>query len=299
MSQPEEQVNQHIYHFRYRLFLTVISVCTLALVVFAWLTIGQSSQPRVEVDLININHGDSILIRSSKGDTVLIDAGYPDSGTLDYLEEHNIKHINTMIATHAHEDHIGGLPEVMRAIPVDKLIYNGHDINSTYYANFQNTANELGLRKIIVKSGNRIPFGELTFKVLSPAKIRPDYVNINSIVLQLKVGNITFLFTGDTEKLEEKRLIDSGIPLHADILKVAHHAGNTSSDPAFLAKVNPTVAIYSASNNFPGFPNQDTIDNLLLSGARVYGTNFNGTITVNTDGKTYSIHTEYGSPILP
>jgi competence protein ComEC len=299
MGISEEQASNHHYYFRERVFLALISIFTLALVVFAWLTIGQSSQATVEVDLINIEHGDSILIRSSKGETVLIDAGNPDSGTLDYLKAHNIKSIDTMIATHAHEDHIGGLPEVMRAIPVGKLIYNGHDFDSTYYRDFQKTANELGLRKIIVKSGNRIPFGELTFKVLSPAKIRPDYANINSIVLQLKVGNITFLFTGDTEKPEEKRLINSGIPLHADILKVAHHAGNTSSDPAFLAKVDPAVAIYSASNYFPGFPNQDTIDNLVLSGAKVYGTNFNGTIIIKTDGKTYSIQTEYGSPILP
>jgi competence protein ComEC len=286
-------------HFLERFILVLMTICALSLAVVAWNTIGQTSQTQIEVVFIDINHGDSILLRSSKGENVLIDAGYPKAGTLDYLKAHNITHLNTMVATHAHEDHIGGLPEVMRAIPVDKLIINGNDIHSSYYADFKNTAAELHIRQIIVRTGDRIPFGDLTFKVLSPAKIRPTYVNINSIVMQLKVGKITFLFTGDTEKPEEARLINSGVPLHADILKVAHHAGATSSDPAFLAKVDPAVAIYSASNNFPGYPNQSTINDILQSGATVYGTNFNGTITLDTDGKTYSIKTEHGEPLRP
>ena len=282
-----------------RLLLVLFTFCSIYLAVFAWYTIGQSSLPHVEVNFININHGDSILIRTSKGNTVLIDAGYPDAGTLDFLKLHKITHLDTIVATHLHEDHIGGIPEVLRAIPVDKLIINGDSINSTYYENFVNTADELDIRKRVVRTGDRIPLGELFFKVLSPAKIRPHYANINSIVLLLKVGSVKFLFTGDTEKPEELRLLNSGIPLHADILKVAHHAGNTSTAPSFLEKIDPAVAIYSASNSFPGFPNQDIIDILVLSGAKVYGTNFNGTITLNSDGKSYAIQTEYGLPILP
>ena len=140
-----------------RFVLVLITASLIWMTVLVWTTIGQTSLPRVDVVLINIHHGDSILIRSSKGETVLIDGGYPESGTLDYLKKHKITHIDTMITTHAHEDHIGGLPEVMRAIPVDKLIVNGDSINSSCFEDFENTAYELNIRKIVVRTGNRIP----------------------------------------------------------------------------------------------------------------------------------------------
>jgi competence protein ComEC len=282
-----------------RMLLAFISLLAIWLASYTWSTIGQTSQPHLEVVFIYIEHGDSILLRSSKGDTVLIDAGYPDSGTLNYLNSHNIKHIDTVIATHAHEDHIGGIPEILRAVEVGKIIENGQVIDSPYFIALQKAIQETGVRRETVKSGDRIPFGELTFNVWNPSRVRPDVVNNNSIVLSLVVGEIRFLFTGDIEKPIEARLVNSNLDIKSDILKVAHHAGNTSSDPAFLEKVHPAVAIYSASNDFPGFPNQDTIDNLLLAGAKVYGTNFNGTITLKTDGQEYTISTERGNPLLP
>lgn len=282
-----------------RLLLAFVGLLTIWLANYAWSTIGQTSRPHLEVVFISIEHGDSILLRSSKGDVVLIDAGYPDSGTLAYLKAQHIDHIDTVIATHAHEDHIGGIPEILRAVDVGKIIENGQVIDSEYFTALQKAIQQTGVRRETVKSGDRIPFGELTFNVWNPSRIRPDVVNNNSIVLSLVAGNIRFLFTGDIEKPIEARLVNSNLNIKADILKVAHHAGNTSSDPAFLAKVHPDVAIYSASNDFPGFPNQDTIDNLLLAGAKVYGTNFNGTITLKTDGLVYTILTERGRPLLP
>lgn len=279
--------------------LAVFCAAFLWLAIQASLTIGQTSQPRVEVVFISINHGDSILLRSSKGENVLIDAGYPEAGTLAYLRAHNINHLNAVIATHAHEDHIGGIPEVLRDIDVDRIIENGQDIDSTYYVELQKAIQETGIRRQVVRTGDRIPFGELTFHVLNPSRIRPDWVNNNSIVLSLSVGKVKFLFTGDIEKPIEARLVNSRLDITADILKVAHHAGATSSDPAFLAAVHPSVAIYSASNFFPGFPDESTIDTIRMAGAKVYGTNFNGTITLDTDGKTYSISTEHGDPLLP
>ncbi len=296
MENNHHAINHNVIE---RILLVITTLLFIWAVFFSWSTIGQSTQPHLKVVFINIEHGDSILLMSSKGDSVLIDAGYPQSGTLKYLKSHNITKLDTVIATHAHEDHIGGIPEVLRYENVGMLIENGQEIDSPYFDELQKTIAEVGVYRKVVKAGDRIPFGEWTLNVINPSRIRPDLVNNNSIVLTLVVGKIRFLFTGDIEKPIEHRLVNSNLNIQADILKVAHHAGNTSSDPAFLAEVNPDVAIYSASNNFPGFPNQDTIDNLILAGARVYGTNFNGTITLTTDGMTYEIQTEKGAPLLP
>lgn len=269
------------------------------LAVFAWSTIGQSSQPKLEVVMISINHGDSILLRASTGENALIDAGYPEAGTLKYLKDHNIDHLDLLIATHGHEDHIGGMPEVLRSVRVDRFIENGQVVPSTYFDEYEKALKETGMRREIVRTGNRINFGEFTFNVWNPSRVKPDTVNNNSIVLFLEVGRIRFLFTGDIEKPIEERLINSKRDLHVDILKVAHHAGNTSSEPAFLEAVKPSVAIYSASNFFPGFPDDDIIEDLRLAGATVYGTNFNGNITIHTDGRTYTVTPEKGDPLLP
>lgn len=292
---PESQPD----HFTVRLILTFFSLAAILLSIFAWNTIGQSTQPGLEMVLININHGDSILLRSTKGETVLIDAGYPDAGTLKYLNEHTVKHLDLLIVTHHDEDHIGGIPEVLRALEVDTYIENGQVIDTDYFYELDKALQETGVRRKTVRTGDRIPFGELTLEVWNPSRARPDVVNNNSIVLFLQVGKVRFLLTGDIETPIEERLINSNRDLRVHILKVAHHAGNTSSSPAFLEAVKPKIAVYSASNNFPGFPNEDTIDLLRIAGAKVYGTNFNGTITINTDGKTYSISTETGQPLLP
>lgn len=283
----------------FRIFLFLSSLAATCLGVYAWSTIGQSSQPRLEVVMISFNHGDSILLRESTGETALIDAGYPEAGTLKYLQDHNIRHLDLLIATHGHEDHIGGIPEVLRSVQVDRFIVNGQVVPSTYFDEYEKALKETGIRRETVRTGDRIDFGEFTFNVWNPSKIREDTVNNNSIVLFLQAGNVRFLFTGDIEKPIEERLVNSRRNLHVDILKVAHHAGNTSSEPAFLNAVKADVAIFSASNSFPGFPDETVVNRLREAGAKVYGTNFNGTITIETDGRIYSVTPEKGQPLLP
>jgi len=194
------EIKLHKVYFWERSFLAATILLFIWLTGFSWSTIGQSSQTGLKVVLINVNHGDSILLQSSKGENVLIDAGYPDSGTLDYLKQHKINHLNMLVATHGHEDHIGGIPEVLRSIKVDKFIENGQVLDSTYYLELEKALKETGVYRKTVKTGDRIPFGDLTFEVWNPSKARPDVVNNNSIVLFLEVGKVRFLFTGDIEK---------------------------------------------------------------------------------------------------
>jgi beta-lactamase superfamily II metal-dependent hydrolase len=186
----------------------------------------------------------------------------------------------------------------LRAIPVDHVVTNGDPDITPDYLDFEAAIVESGAEHTVVKKDDSLPFGSLTFEVLSPRKINPTSTNNNSIVLRLEVGKVTFLFTGDIQELEEMRLVNSRAPLRADILKIPHHAADTSSRPVFLETVKPDVAIYMAeTGNIHGFPHQVTLENLTIVGAQIYGSDVNGTITVTTDGRNYGVQTERGEPL--
>lgn len=279
---------------RILLVLPVLLIVGLAFILF------RPPVPQVEVNYIDVGQADSILLRSSEGKVALIDGGDKNFGALEYLQANNVTHIDLMVLTHRHDDHSGGLPEILSAIPVDRVVTNGQELLEPVLSEWQTAFEESGAEASVVKAGDKIPFGSLTFQVLSPRKINPTSVNNNSVVLRLEVGQVSFLFTGDMQKLEEERLLKTGENLHVNILKVAHHAGDTSSSVPFIEKVLPDVAIYfSRTGNWFGFPHQGPLDTFKAFNIPVYGTDVNGTITVKTDGKTYTITTERGGPREP
>ena len=265
--------------------------------------------PSVQVDYIDVGHisgsaegvvGDSILLTSSEGKVVLIDGGYSGAGALEHLKKRGITHIDLIVLSHPHDDHASGLIDVLNNIPVDRMVANGQGItDSDLYPVLLAAIKSSGVKYQIVKAGDTLSFGRLSFKVLAPpAVIEAIGHNNNSVVLRLDVGKISFLFVGDAMKLEEEWMMNAGVPLHVNILKVGHHGDDTASSPAFLEAVKPETAIYSAGKgNMHLLPKQETLDNLLQVGADVYGTDMNGTITVFTDGKTYTIKTERGGPL--
>jgi competence protein ComEC len=263
--------------------------------------------PSVQVDYIDVGHqgnvgvvGDSILLTSSEGKVVLIDGGYDGAGALQHLQKRGITHIDMIVLSHPHDDHAAGLIEILKTIPVDRFVSNGQTLDdSDLYKVLQKTIKETKVRTQVVRAGATLPFGRLSFKVLAPPSINKSIGhNNNSIVLRLDVGKVSFLFVGDAMKMEEQWMMDAKEALHVNILKVGHHGDDTASSPAFLETVKPEVAIYSAGKgNMHLLPKQETLDNLLQVGADIYGTDMNGTITVFTDGKTYTIKTERGGPL--
>jgi competence protein ComEC len=289
------------------MLLVVVLVLVLgaaALLVFSVLAVplrkaGLLPPPSLEVTYINVGYlgsdqagvvGDSILIRSSEGKVALIDGGFPNGFALAYLKAHQVTHLDLVVLTHPHDDHSGGLVDILKTIPADLFVSNGQPLDSPVYADLQAVLQDRKIKTRVVRSDDELPFGSLTFHVHSPREINPDSINNGSVVLRLIDGQVAFLFTGDTQKLEEDRLVHSGDPLRADILKLAHHGADTSSLPAFIAKVKPAVAIYSVgAGNKYDFPHQVTLDTLHKAGAVIYGTDVNGTIVVTTDGKTYQV----------
>ncbi len=250
-------------------------------------------QPQLLVHFINVGQGDSILIDFGETE-VLVDGGDRAPGIVSYLREHVDGPLEVMVATHPHADHIGGLIKVLGAFQVQQIWHNGDTSESKTYADFMTAVNTEGAQVYIGKRGDAISAGTLTFLILNPGTLAGT-TNNNSLVLSLSYGMVDFLFMGDAEKEAERAmLVASDIPIpDVEILKVGHHGSRTASLNDFLTATTPVVAVYMAGKgNSYGHPHQETIDALNHIGAKVYGTDVNGTNMISTNGDAYSVATE-------
>jgi competence protein ComEC len=245
----------------------------------------------LQISFFDVGQGDSILVVSPDGKTMLIDGGEPDTGIVQYLQGMKINRIDVMVASHPHADHIGGLVQVLKTIPVTEVITNGEPTTTNIYEQFLDGIANAKAKYTEVKKGDTIPLGNLTFDVLAPGVATGD-LNSDSIVLRLTYGKTSVMFMGDADAAAESAILASGSPVKADILKVGHHGSKYSSSVAFLKAVSPAVAVYSAGlGNSYGHPATQTIANLQNVGAQIYGTDKDGTITVSIDANGYKINT--------
>ncbi|GAB4213883.1 MAG: hypothetical protein OHK0022_51600 [Roseiflexaceae bacterium] len=250
----------------------------------------------LRVHFIDVGQGDSVLIETPDRRTMLIDGGNGGSGTLDYLRQQGIATIDVMVASHPHADHIGGLIDVLRAMPVGVVRTSGASHTTGTFEQFLDAIATAQVPFRDTKPGERIALGGLAVEVLRSVAEAPE-LNDTSLVLRLEYGQVSFLFTGDAERPSEEQLLRE-VPerLRATVLKVGHHGSATSSTPAFLEAVRPEVAVYSAGrDNSYGHPHASTIEALEAVGARVYGTDTNGTVVISSDGKTYRMTTSRSS----
>ncbi len=253
----------------------------------------------LQVHFIDVGQGDAILIQAPGGLAALIDGGEAGTGVVQYLQSKGVQRLNLVIATHPHTDHIGGLVEVLQTIPVDKVVTNGQMHTTSTYEHFLDAIASSGALYVEAKKGDTISLGDLNFDVLHPSSMQGEDLNDNSLVLRLVYGNIAFLFTGDAQSNAEADMVSSGSILKADILKVGHHGSRSSSSSIFLQAIQPAVAIYMAgAGNDYGHPHQETLAALKSIGAQIYGTDINGSITVTTDGNSYSVELSKQTPLI-
>jgi competence protein ComEC len=260
---------------------------------------GQSQQPSslTSVHFINVGQGDSILIHSAQGTSVLIDGGYDNGLALAYLQAQGVTRLDAVFASHPHADHIGGLVSIMNTIPTLSVWTSGASHTTATFERFLDVIEAKQIPYFETNSGDHILIGDLQFDVLYARRQASD-LNNTSLVLRLNTGEISFLFTGDAEAPVEQELIQTIAPelFQSTVLKVGHHGSASSSTANFLAAVQPRIAIYSAGqSNSYGHPHRRTLENLQAVAATIYGTDRDGTIVVSTDGIEIDIQTKVQS----
>lgn len=248
----------------------------------------------LKVHFLNVGQGDCILIQSYDKN-LLIDSGPNTSSkkVIRYLHKHDIKKLDYVIATHPHEDHIGAMDDIISNFTVDNFFAPKIASNNT---DFLNLVTELSKKKKkinILKSGLEFYINEntkLTF--LSPKEDNYDNLNNYSAVIKLQFKQISFLFTGDSEKLIEDELIKGQADLAAQVLKIGHHGSKTSSSKNFVSRVNPTYAVISCGlGNDYGHPDKVTLNTLTELKIKGYRTDKQGDIIFASDGKNLSSFT--------
>ena len=273
---------------------------------------------QLTISMLDIDQGDAVLIQTGVKN-ILIDTGddkYYEDGKkgkentqlLTELQKLKIDHIDTLVMTHAHADHIGKADKVIAQYGVKELVYNGIPSTSKYFINALKAAKANGTQQVKVKAGDVLDFGNgVSFEIVSPsqslidedtaaikAKKKVD-VNNESVVGRLTFGTFAMLFTGDAEGPVEKDMVASyGKKLKCQVLKAGHHGSKTSSTAEFLKLVQPESVVMSLGvNNQYGHPHEALLNRLQKQGIKnIYRTDANGTITIVSDGSSYSITTE-------
>ena len=274
------------------LVLLVVGLSAISVLAYA------APNQNLQVSFINVGQGDSALIRDSNGFDVLIDGGKTSAGptVVAYLREQGVDDIDVMVASHADSDHIGGLIDVLEAtdIPVESVLYNGYPGDTVTWSNFVSAVASEGITLTVAQFPITYTWGETTAHILNPETglVNPE-TNDVSVVVLLEHGNNHFLFPGDIDSTIEATVVARGTPVAADILKVPHHGSSYSSSDAFLLAVQPKEAIISVGDNSYGHPADATIARLVAAGARVWRTDQNGTVLVNSDGIEYLITSQF------
>ena len=240
----------------------------------------------MKVSFIDVGQGDSILVQLPDGQNLLVDAGTRDTGikVIKHLKKAGIEKIDYLVATHPHEDHIGGMAAVIRAFDVGGIYMPKTSHTTKTYIELLETIQSNGLKITAAEAGIKIvETAELSVLVLAPNSAAYEDLNNYSAVIKLTYGKLGFLLTGDALTQSEKEMLAKGTDLKADVLKVGHHGSYSSTSQGFLDAVNPKYAVISvgAENDY-GYPHDAALRR--LSGIQLYRTDLDGNVVFTTDG---------------
>lgn len=264
------------------------------------------SQPaatdQLTVHFIDVGQGDSEFVELPDGKCLLIDGGMPEAGekVVSYIQSLGYTRIDYLVASHPHEDHIGGLLDVFDAFEIGELWAPDLSANTATYEAFLDKVEASGVPTHEAKAGETITSGDgWQVEVLGPVPgstagadwedSDSDYLNNRSAIIRITDGEKVFLFTGDacTDRIVE------AYDGHVDVLKAGHHGSKTSTNEWLVRHLTPSIAVlsYGVGNDY-GYPKQNVLDALSDGGCTIYGTGANGTVTIRCDGTSLEVSCE-------
>jgi beta-lactamase superfamily II metal-dependent hydrolase len=268
----------------------------VALLAFLLVAVSASASENLTVHFLDVGQGDSELLQFA-GKNVLIDGGTQDAGPRveSYLRSHGVTNLDLVVASHPHDDHIGGLITILNDIPVKQILDSGQTHTTQTFENYLNLIDQKNILFSTAERGQTIDLDPaIKIEVLSPpATLFSDDLNQNSIVLKVTYNKVSFLFMGDAGFEAEDRIMAVESDLKSTVLKVGHHGSSSSTGAAFLSKVRPEVEVIEVgAGNAYGHPTQKTLSALQSTSSKVYRTDTNGNIEITTDGQTYTVTSE-------
>ena len=255
---------------RYRPLVLVFPATTLLLTT--------CQRPSLTVTFLDVGQGDATLIETPDGRIALVDAGEADIG--DQLRRRGVEQIDLVVASHPHDDHIGGLDEVVERFPVRAYLDNGMPHATQAYRRLVDAVEARPSITYLAAEPRNIQLGEASVEVLAnhPA---PRHVNDGSVALLVRYGGFSVLLTGDAETEALDYLVDTGAVPDITVLKASHHGSDNGFTEDWLTAARPEVVVVSVgANNAYGHPGELALAAYYAAAGDVYRTDLDGSVTV-------------------
>jgi len=256
------------------------------------------------VDVLDVGQGDGILLRTAGGKAVLVDAGEGSADVVDQLRGLGVTELALAVASHPHADHIGGMNAVLLSIPAKLYVDNGLPHTTSTYNTLMRTVELRGIPYKTAAVGQVYSLDDdVKLTVLAPTATpvrgtRSD-LNANSVVLRVTHGKDCMMLVGDAEAETEAGLLQRGLQ-PCEVLKVAHHGSEFASSEAFLAALKPKIAVISVgAGNTYGHPAAGALSRLSAAGAKVYRTDQDGGVRLESSGKGWKVSTHVSPGAAP
>ena len=248
----------------------------------------------LEVHFLDVGQGDCTVVLCD-GKAMVIDGGPREASgyVYDYIRKTlSLNHIDYVISTHPHTDHVYGLSAMLNAVPADLVLTPVLEWDSKPFEYMAKYARKQGTPMVVPSEGDTFRLGSAEITVLHcwPEAVEYGRANDASIVVRIDYGKTSFIITGDAEDWSEYMMIDSGMKLDADVLRVAHHGSSTASTMEFLRAVSPEYEVISVGKvNDYGHPHRGTLERLNRAGCDILRTDKSGTIVMVSNGERIGI----------
>ncbi|MCE5323288.1 MBL fold metallo-hydrolase [bacterium] len=277
--------------------LLVIAAAALA-AIGIWTSALLPGGKTLDLTVMDVGEGLCVVMRTPSNRVMVMDCGTSswrkndtvgESVVVPYLHRMGKNTIDLAVLSHPHSDHVSGYAGLLEAVPAKVVMDIEARHASPLYKRFIKRVKLSNATYRIAKRGQNIEMGDgVSIHVLSPnPKMHYSDLNNNSIVLRIVYGKTAILLAADAEDEAEQDILESGIPVRAQVLQVGHHGAKAASSTQWLNAVRPAIAIISCGrhNNY-GHPSSEAVERLESSGARVYRTDRCGAVTITSDGRT-------------